>query len=73
MSSEIITALISAGSALILSVLGFVVSRLKQRTTDARLSQIEKSDLVGIYVKCPNCGEKVYLEGITFYKEVNPK
>lgn len=71
MDSNTITALVSAVSALAVALLGLLVSVIKNKTTDQRLSQIEKTDLAGVYVECPNCQTKIYLDKAKIFKEVS--
>ena len=69
MSSELITALCSALVALA-ALFGALTSYFKSKDVDNRIKSIEKSDLKGIYIVCPKCGQRVDLEKVTFYKEL---
>ena len=71
MDQTTLTALISGLSGLAVALLGFLVSIIKNKTTEQRLKQIEKTDLAGIYVECPNCQTKIYLDKAKILKEVS--
>lgn len=71
MDNQIITLLVTSVSGLVVALLAWLTSAIKAKTTDNRLSQIEKSDLKGLYVTCPKCGEKVDLSAANIYKEVS--
>lgn len=73
MDSNTLTAILTACCSLLVSVSSLLITRIKLKTAEARLSQIEKSDLEGLYVICPGCGKKVYLSENTINKEVTIK
>lgn len=70
MSSELITAIVSCLVALA-ALFGALTAYVKSKNADNRLKTIEKSDLKGIYIVCPKCGQRVDLEKVTFYKELS--
>lgn len=63
----------TAISALLLSIVNFIITDIKHKTSLARLSQIEKSDLNGLYLTCPKCGTKIPLNSVPISKEVTIK
>lgn len=67
---SLITALVGFLVALT-ALVGAVTAIVKAKSSDNRLKAIEKSDLKGIYIVCPKCGQRVNLEGVTFYKELS--
>lgn len=70
MSSELITALCACLVALA-ALFSALASWIKSKDADNRLKNIESSDLKGLYIICPNCGQKVELEGVKISKEVS--
>ena len=70
MSTELITALVSCLVALA-ALFGVLSNYFKAKTVDKRLENIERSDLKGLYVICPHCGQRVNLSEVEIFKEAS--
>lgn len=67
MTTELYTALISAGITVVGALVTFIVSFLKTKVDRQRLDTLEEfinGDDTEYYVECPKCGNKIILNKV---------
>lgn len=73
MSSEVLTALIASGVAIIGAITSFILNWLKAKSIQVDLSSIKevlgRSDKL-YYIVCPNCKTKIYLSRVSIEEEI---
>lgn len=62
MDQNLLTAILTASGSLVLSVITFLITRIDKKTTMEKLKALKQSDLEGLYIICPKCGERVALD-----------
>lgn len=63
--------IIAGLAAVLLAALSFIHTKIVHANSKKRLDALEKSDLKGLFVKCPYCGSYVELSHAEIVKEVN--
>lgn len=70
---QIVTVLVSSLVAIISAITSLVVAKLTKKRTDQTIEDLKKeidaSDGI-YYVKCPKCGNKIYLSGSMIHTEI---
>lgn len=62
MDNNLLTAILTACGSLVLSLVTLLITRIDKRTTMEKLKALKQSDLEGLYIICPKCGERVALD-----------